>query len=250
MKQFQKSEYIKKYGFFQGRKLYKKFQTGDTATLKLTSLKYPIHMQPNSIDNCSFREIFFDDEYVFEYPNFGKKEMVIIDAGANIGFASVFFKNKFPNSKIIAIEPEIENFKWLQKNTEKYRDISILKGGLWDKDSNLLVTLEEGRSTRAFMLEEVEEKNDNTISGYSVKTIMNKFEIEKIDIFKIDIEGSEKELFENNYEYWLPKTKCLIVETHDRMKSGCTDAILNTINKYNFDSFESGENIVFINKDI
>ena len=250
MKRFKKLQYIKKYGFFQGIKLHKKFQKGDTSTLKLNSLKYLLHMKPNSIDNCSFQEIFFDDEYDFEYPNFGKKEIVIIDAGANIGFAAAFFKNKFPNSKIISLEPENENFGWLQKNTEKYKDISILQGGLWDKDSNLMVTLEEGRSTRAFMVEEVEEKNKNTTRGYSVKTIMNKFNIERIDIFKIDIEGSEKELFENNYEYWLPKTKCIIVETHDRMKSGCKDAILNTLNKYNFDSFESGENVVFINKNI
>ena len=74
--------------------------------------------------------------------------------------------------------------------------------------------------------------------------------IDSIDIFKIDIEGSEKELFEMNYEYWLPKTKCLIVETHDRMKPGCSESVLNTIRKYDFEKIESGENIVFVNNRI
>ena len=55
------------------------------------------------------------------YPNFDKNEIVIIDAGANIGFASVFYKNKFPNSRIVALEPEKENFNWLKKNTLKYK---------------------------------------------------------------------------------------------------------------------------------
>jgi len=33
----------------------------------------------------------------------------ILDAGANIGTASRFFSNQFPDAKIIAIEPDSEN---------------------------------------------------------------------------------------------------------------------------------------------
>lgn len=40
---------------------------------------------------------------------------VIVDAGANIGLASLFFANKYADAKIIAIEPEEHNFKILKK---------------------------------------------------------------------------------------------------------------------------------------
>ena len=100
------------------------------------------------------------------------------------------------------------------------------------------------------MVEEVKKELPNTIKGYSIKTLMTKFNLDIIDIFKIDIEGSEKELFEKNYDYWLPKTKCLIIETHDRMKPDCSASVLNTIGKYNFEKFESGENTIFVNKSL
>ena len=60
----------------------------------------------------------------------------------------------------------------------------------------------------------------------------------KIDIMKIDIEGSEKELFESNYESWLPKVKTLIIELHDHMRKGAA------LSKYNFSLAVKGEDIV------
>ncbi len=41
---------------------------------------------------------------------------LIIDAGANVGFASLWFLQRFPNTEIIAIEPESSNCEMLKKN--------------------------------------------------------------------------------------------------------------------------------------
>ena len=57
---------------------------------------------------------------------------------------------------------------------------------------------------------------------------------ETIDLLKIDIEGSEKQLFESDYQNWLPKTKVIMVETHDRMIPKCSYTVMKTINDYNF----------------
>ena len=51
---------------------------------------------------------------------------------------------------------------------------------------------------------------------------------------KIDIEGAEKKLFESNYENWLPKTKIIMVETHDRFIPKCSYTVMNALNDYNF----------------
>ena len=76
---FKLTKFIKRFGFFEGVKLFQKFRYGNTSELKISFLKYPIYMKPNSIDNCSFQEIFLDEEYEFNFPNFGKKEITVID---------------------------------------------------------------------------------------------------------------------------------------------------------------------------
>ena len=71
----------------------------------------------------------------------------------------------------------------------------------------------------------------------------------EIDLLKIDIEGAELEVFSNNYESWLPKTKALIIETHDQDRKGTTRPFFSTIAKYNFSTTISGENFVCIRED-
>jgi hypothetical protein len=50
--------------------------------------------------------------------------------------------------------------------------------------------------------------------------IFSNYNLEYLDLLKIDIEGGEKQLFESNYENWLPKTKCIIIELHDGSTKG------------------------------
>ena len=67
---------------------------------------------------------------------------------------------------------------------------------------------------------------------------------------KMDIEGSEREVFSIDAEHWLPITKCIIIELHDRMKDGCSTAVFKALSQFNFECTIKGENLVFINKDL
>jgi hypothetical protein len=73
---------------------------------------------------------------------------------------------------------------------------------------------------------------------------MRQHQCEKIDILKIDIEGSEKELFESDYETWLPKVTTLIIELHDRMREGSSLSFFRALTKYNFRLAVKGENLI------
>jgi len=72
---------------------------------------------------------------------------------------------------------------------------------------------------------------------------------ETIDILKLDIEGAEKNVFEKNFEKWLPKVKILIIEFHDRMIEGCSSTALKALSYYNFCSESKGENTIFYNQE-
>ena len=70
----------------------------------------------------------------------------------------------------------------------------------------------------------------------------------KIDILKIDIEGAEKEVFSDNIDGWLKKTKLVIIELHEESKPGCINAVETAMRKYNFQLFlEKGENLIYLN---
>jgi FkbM family methyltransferase len=240
--------FIARFGLIEGLKLYYKFRYGKTECLQLSELKHPLYMTPNTIDNSSFQEIFLDEEYSIDYPKFEHEDLFIIDAGANIGFSSVFYANKFPKATIVSIEPDTVNFNQLEKNTGKYEQINLRKGAVWNKNVFIEV-VDKGWGTRGYIVEEVKEKSDASMTGFSISSLMSDFKVDRIDILKMDIEGSEQEVFESDYENWLPKTKCIIIEFHDRMREGSSAIVRETIAKYNFSSFENGENVVFINQD-
>jgi FkbM family methyltransferase len=176
----------------------------------------------------------------------------IIDAGANIGLAAVYFANKYPKSTIVSIEPETTNFNVLQKNVQHYPSVHPLNKALSNKKEVLRVE-DVGLGHWGFMTSSIPESETNVVNSIESTTlseIMTQFKFDHLDIVKIDIEGYEKELFESDYEDWVPKTRCLIIELHDRMKMGCSTSFFSCISKYNFSFSMQGENLIFINNDL
>ena len=100
--------------------------------LKITheNYLYPIYIRNGSSDVHVYKEVIEKEEYDFISSH---EPRVIIDAGANIGLAAVYFARKFPNAKIISIEPEKNNFFFLQQNTKNYPNIIVMQAALWDK---------------------------------------------------------------------------------------------------------------------
>jgi len=77
---------------------------------------------------------------------------------------------------------------------------------------------------------------------------MEKYSLREIDMLKIDIEGAEKYLFQNNPHEWLSKVKCLIIELHDNLQPGTSQAFFREMAKYDWFTFIKGENIFCLRK--
>jgi hypothetical protein len=78
---------------------------------------------------------------------------------------------------------------------------------------------------------------------------MENFGLKTIDVLKIDIETSEKTVFLNNYEEWLPKVRLIIIELHDWLEPGCSTIFFEAINKMfgNYSTLVKGENTIIEN---
>jgi FkbM family methyltransferase len=211
--------------------------------VSINGISHPMHLRLRTTDVSLFEEIIVNSEYSFE-PSISPK--IIVDAGANIGATSVYFANKFPRAKIIAVEPEQSNFEMLKKNASYYPNIVPVQAALWRENKKLSLanpgTGNWGYQTR--------ERNgggvDPEVDGITIDRLMERYHCDYIDILKVDIEGAEKEVFENPGA-WIGKVGGIIIELHDHAKSGCSASVHSAVKDFE-SRWRKGETTFFVRK--
>lgn len=178
------------------------------------------------------------------------KQPLIIDIGANIGLASLYFHCVYHEAKIVAIEPVKENFAMMKLNLDSDFEIDLYNNAISDQDFARVDLRNKLASPIAFQMIESTRGEIETIS---VNRILSNYHVDLFSpfIIKIDIEGYEKQLFSSNYD-WLTLFPIVIVELHDRLFSGQGNSMsfLKAISNFNFDFYYYGENVFLINNDI
>jgi FkbM family methyltransferase len=207
---------------------------------KLFSKKFSICLRAKTSDSKVFSTVFLRRQY----PAYKEYEPdVIIDAGANIGLATLFFKYHYPNAKIIAIEPDDENCALFDRNTAELKDVYLLRGGVWPDKNNTLTIRNPGAAAYSYQLE----ISEHGVKAWTIPDVMQKFDLSHIDFLKMDIEGGEREMFSNNFE-WLEDIDNLMVEVHDHYAPGASQALLRAIGPRGFHFAFCGENVIFSKK--
>ncbi len=183
-------------------------------------------------DVATYREVFVDADYDFESR---RTPTTIIDAGAHIGLVSVLFANRWPNARIIAIEPEPANFALLKKNTARYKRIIPIQAAL-SSESGMVSLVDLGLGSAGFRTKSVESNAANgglqSIPGVTVDRLMEAHGIDHLDILKMDIEGAEKEVLDASTK-WMGSVALLIVELHDRYRNGCRESFYRATAGFN-----------------
>lgn len=236
---------LRSFGLFRGFVIYFRIKILKSDSFKIPGLPNPIYFRPGTVDISTFREIFLRKEYALDLPESFKPKL-IIDAGANIGFTTLFFLNRYPGSTIISLEPDPGNFKLLKKNSAGYSGLRPIQKALWHHEGFIEV-FDQGYGLRGFTVGDAREPGTG-LPATTIRELLKTSQFTQIDILKIDIEGSEKEVFEADTT-WLSRTRCLVIELHDRMKPGCSAAVFKAIAQYNFEFSIRGENLIFVNKD-
>ena len=234
-------------------KLIEENATSFVSFYKDLGLTIKIRKRPSSDLNV-FAQIFNYKEYhalvEFYKKHFPNDQKInFIDAGCNIGLTVLYLSQKFKEMNIITIEPDQSNNDSIIFNTtsNQLKSVKFLKGGLWYKNTFLKI-VNDFRDKKEWSIR-VEETNDDTgLYAYSLNEIIKENKINVIDILKIDIEGSEKEVFTNTNTNvsFLEKTKCIAIEIHDEFE--CREDIVNILEKHNFTWFDSGELTIGVNQ--
>ena len=140
-----------------------------------------------------------------------KKDMVVMDVGANIGLASLYFKDWAKT--IYALEPNPRNYECLVENTKAYPHIKTFNVGLAAKTAT-----EELRSGEPYPIAESlfgEGPVKTSVNLVSIEQFMNEQKIEHVDLLKMDTEGAEYIIFPSEgFSKMAPKIDYIIGEAH------------------------------------
>lgn len=241
------SQCISQYGLLQGSLFFIKVKLKLQEKFYLPTCEHPIWIRKGTTDFLVFEQVFLLQEYNIALSN---EINFIIDLGANVGYSAVYFAERFKNTKILCIEPEPENFKILKLNTAPYPSVSCLNTAIWNESTKLTISGHQHGNWGFITNVDSNGSKEDQINATTIPNLVEKYKISIIDVLKIDIEGSEAELFSSGYENWLPLVKVLIIEFHDHLKPLSSKNVLKAINHYNFTRFQKGENHVFVNNNL
>ncbi len=230
--------------------------------------KFFILYNRNATDWLTNWQVFLEDQFSFSFlqtkSNAGSRDQeiheyynkiiqagnkpLIIDCGSNNGASSVYFNLSYPESKIISLEIDKENFLHSLKNSKANNaNIEILNKGASNEDG-FGKFIDPGLGQDAYRIEkDVKADGIQLLSINSILRNINPEERLIPFVIKIDIEGGEQDLFSSNTQ-WVKHFPILIIELHDWLlpKQKTSLNFIKLISQENRDFVHKGENIFSI----
>ena len=209
---------------------------GSLGEVSVPRLKSKVSFRYGTSDASVFTQVFVDRCYQAKLPHVPSR---IIDAGANVGYSALYYAREYPTAEIVALEAEESNYKLAQMNLSSYTNVHPMFAALWYEDGT--VSLESSDSTHSSFRFDSKDDGTHTVPSISPNTILKKMGWSEIDLFKVNIEGGEKSLFENEPLDWVPKVRTFVMDLHDRFLPGCSNAVENALKPWNFKHESVGE---------
>jgi FkbM family methyltransferase len=201
--------YVRHFGLRGAIATYRRIWTAGGALCEIVvpGLRHPIAVRSGTADASTLEKIFVWDEYDLDYP---PGVHTIIDAGANIGLSAVFFATRFPNARVIAVEPEAANYRLLERNAAPYPQVTPLRAALWSNDMQVSLS---NPSDRVDSYRFSASAEGASVQAFSIPSLLTRFGIAAVDVLKIDIEGAETEVFAGSPQ-WVDRVRMFVVELH------------------------------------
>ncbi len=154
---------------------------------------------------------------------------LIVDCGARVGYASAYFLTRFPAARLIALEPDPDNFAVLQANLAPYGErCQAVCAAVWSHPARLVLaepTSGEGRQWKRRVRPATGDETPS-VTAEDLGTLLAKSGFPRISILRMNIGGAESTVFGSNYESWIGKVDRLAIELHG---AECRSAFHSTL---------------------
>jgi FkbM family methyltransferase len=194
--------------------------------LRLPRYSHPIFIRGGrSTDALALYEVMVTNEYALT--NDLDSPAFIIDGGANVGMASVYFLNRYPTARVIAVEPGDANLEMCRLNLEPYGNrVTLVHGAIWKSGGRL--SFEMGDQE---WLGQVREDQSGSVAALTMASLIARGS-GQVDLLKLDIEGSEREIFGPDAHEWLPRIRNIAIELHGDDRK---DQFFAALDEYRYD---------------
>jgi FkbM family methyltransferase len=177
---------------------------------------------------------------------------IIIDVGAAFGFYTILASKRVgQQGKVIAIEPQPDNFEMLNRNIKlnKLANVITLNYAVYSKKTTLKLY-----STYSIIQERARQNLQDYIevSADTLDNLLGHVGINQVNWIKIDVEGAEYEVLRGaKHVLRTNKHISILVEIHGKDTYGPTIELLRSNNfKIEFEkTYESGEKHVLARKE-
>ena len=210
-------------------------------SVHLRGIAFPIYLRPGTSDWTALRHVLDQRDCDVAL---AREPQLIVDGGANVGFAAVLFANKYPKTRILAVEPHRDNAVMMRLNCRHYPNVELITSAIWSSNRRLEIANPNCHIHGAFQVREAfSGKGPNTFDGITITDLLHRANEREIDLLKLDIEGAEAEIFSRDHRDWIDRIRTLVIECHGELaqrivrkavgESGC------------FRCFPRGEKLVF-----
>ena len=219
----------------------------------------PVYIRPKNSDADVFIKVFGKREYDLSHLRQSLQVMaayqetldsgmtpIIVDAGANVGAASIWFSRQFPLARILAVEPDPANAELCRLNTRTRPNVEVIEVAIGSQPGRVI--LNSPGLNAGWAVQTVRQDNSDGIAIRTISDLVRGLNIPaKILIVKVDIEGFESDLFAHDTE-WMDEAEAIIIEPHDWLFPGQGTSVKfqRAISDREFEILVSGENLVYV----
>lgn len=227
------------------------------ARILLNSRSFILKSRRKGSDCTVFEQVILNKEYyrltrlLPLLPN--KDQYVVIDAGANIGLFTLYASAHLNNSSFICIEPNSANYQILVENI-RLNEIPIIgcyEKALWHVNEAISLGFDfRDQKPWSYSLISNSERLAvaDEVKTVTLSDILNEHDISEIDILKMDIEGAEKYLLEDDRTQKLIFGRVLIfiIELHEEVYT--ENEFVKLLDKYDYTFLHEGETFFAVKK--
>ena len=168
-----------------------------------------LHYRLNRGDIQSIREVWIDECYRLP---FDLKPSRLVDLGANIGLTSLWFAHRYGCQTIIAVEPSPENARLTRLNLEGNQIVAeVIEAAIGPRDGTAM--FQDAGESNLGRLDPT--SGGRAVAMLSMETLLRRLPPgAEIDLIKMDIEGGEGPLLQDDDVKWLSRVRSIIAEFH------------------------------------